>query len=586
MVTFDEWRTRAQKLAQSLESIGRDATPEQIQTRQSELVGRLLALTEDLEQPEAIPQPREDRREAWAGSFRLLTDQVRKLSEQTNAGPTIRCAKLLSATLAGKLLETLSRIYELDNIVKSEPPNQPSTAAESELASKSSPDGGLPRLDVHYDGKLGSGAFGSVWQATDQLLERGIAVKFLTSTDQFLDAEALLREARSLAKITHPNLVTVFAAAWLKHPDTGLVAPAIIMELLLGVELQKWQNQQHTRSEALRVASGILTGVAAMHGANLHHGDLHTENVMVLTDGTAKLIDWRYQDSFIAKSTAHRRELVGADQRRALDLIATMLEKQGLTEESLAIRRSPDFESARTSITNFIEPQRSRHVPDDALHEAFEKWRSERSIEIATAPPLPLNDGPALALHVSSKRAITGNVEIDLVNRDPIVGLLAPMGASSFNHFYDVDSIVAADAETRESKVFTYTRLFESGALELVLVLSPGSSLNSIALYAIKALAKLAMAPRNLGLSEGCFVALDVMRAKGTRVAVDHVRHLVNDLGKPVSKDSLSPRTIAVDALRPGDADRILQPALDRIWREAGFPKCFLYDSNGRFQGI
>lgn len=184
------------------------------------------------------------------------------------------------------------------------------------------------------------------------------------------------------------------------------------------------------------------------------------------------------------------------------------------------------------------------------------------------------------------KKAVAGDIEIDLTNRDPLLGLLAPMSASSFNTFYDADSIVAAEAAARESKVLTYTRLFENGALELVLVLSPGSSLNSVALYAIRALARLARAPINLGLSEGCLVALDVMRVKGSRVAVDHARHLVDDLGKPVSKESLNPRTIAVDALRPEDADRILQPALDRIWREAGFPKCFLYDSNGRFQGV
>jgi len=86
----------------------------------------------------------------------------------------------------------------------------------------------LPRLDVTYGEKLGSGAFGTVWQARDQLLDREIAVKFLTSTDQALDEDALLREARSLAKLAHQNLVRVYGAAWLRHPMTGLVAPAIL----------------------------------------------------------------------------------------------------------------------------------------------------------------------------------------------------------------------------------------------------------------------------------------------------------------------------------------------------------------------
>lgn len=121
-----------------------------------------------------------------------------------------------------------------------------------------SPEHKLPRLDVTYGDKLGSGAFGTVWQATDQLLERSVAVKFLTSTDEYLDENALIREARSLAKVAHPNLVTVYTAAWLRHPQTGLVAPAITMELLLGEELQKWWQTAHDRHKVLIVANGLL----------------------------------------------------------------------------------------------------------------------------------------------------------------------------------------------------------------------------------------------------------------------------------------------------------------------------------------
>jgi hypothetical protein len=312
-----------------------------------------------------MPQPREDRREAWAAVFHRLTDEVNELAEQVSPGPTIRRAQLLSITLKTILLDTLSRIYKLDSVVNIDTLDKPTTESR------------LPRLDVTYGPKLGSGAFGTVWQATDRLLERSIAVKFLTSTDESLDEDALLREARSLAKIVHPNLVTVYAAAWLRHPDNGLVAPAITMELLAGAELRKWQERQQIRHDALKVASGILRGIAAMHEAGLHHGDLHAENVLVLMDGTAKLIDWRYQDTFLARSTAHRHELVGIDQRRAVDLVLTLLERQGI-EEALEIRRNPNFASVRAAIAALQtlqepKPGSVRSVPDP--HAARELWK-------------------------------------------------------------------------------------------------------------------------------------------------------------------------------------------------------------------
>jgi tRNA A-37 threonylcarbamoyl transferase component Bud32 len=208
----------------------------------------------------------------------------------------------------------------------------------------------LPRLDVTYGQKLGSGAFGTVWQATDVLLDRPVAVKFLTSTDDFLDEHALIREARSLAKIAHPNLVTVYAAAYLRHPETGLVAPALMMELLVGEELHKWWARKHERAEVFAVADGFLAGVQAMHSAGLHHGDLHSQNVMVLADVSVKIIDWRYQDTFLQKSTAHRRDILEAEERRTIDLVVSMFEKHGFTHESLAIRQASDLKTLATAM--------------------------------------------------------------------------------------------------------------------------------------------------------------------------------------------------------------------------------------------
>ncbi len=212
------------------------------------------------------------------------------------------------------------------------------------------PEPRLPRLDVTYGDKLGEGAFGSVWRAIDQLLERPIAVKFLTGTDQFLDEEAMLREARNLARLSHPNLVHVYSAAWLRHPLTGLVAPALTMELLEGEVLQIWWNRQHPRSEVFTAIRGLVSGLRAMHAAGLHHGDLHPRNVMVLVDGGTKLIDWRYQDSFLAQPTSHRRDLIEMEERRGIDFVARILEKQGHREEAAAILRLENLASVTSAI--------------------------------------------------------------------------------------------------------------------------------------------------------------------------------------------------------------------------------------------
>src|SRR3569623_460097 len=222
----------------------------------------------------------------------------------------------------------------------------------------------LPRMEVKCGEKLGSGAFGTVWQATDQLLDREIAVKFLTSTNEFMDEAALLREARSLARISHHNLVVVHAAAWLRHPVTGLVQPAIVMELLVSEVLLKWRERQHARNEVLMGAMGILRGIQAMHDAGLHHSDLHPKNVIVLTSGAPKLIDWRYQDTFLERPTEHRIDLIEAEQRRTIDLVVTLLEKQGLRDDSLRIRG----QSAVRHVLELVEEM--RHSEEDTANAA------------------------------------------------------------------------------------------------------------------------------------------------------------------------------------------------------------------------
>jgi tRNA A-37 threonylcarbamoyl transferase component Bud32 len=208
-----------------------------------------------------------------------------------------------------------------------------STAEVGELAPRGDVPS-LPETQVEFIKRRGSGAYGTVWEARETLLERRIAVKFLTSTDEAYDQEALLKEARSLARISHPNLVTVFGAAQLRHPETRFAAPAILMEYIDGVDLDDWWNVIHDPEQVLRVALQIVDGVTAMHNGKVIHGDLHPKNVMVIGDSLPKIIDWRYQDSELRRPTTYVRTELDAEVRRVYDLVDSLLDKQNVALEA------------------------------------------------------------------------------------------------------------------------------------------------------------------------------------------------------------------------------------------------------------
>lgn len=316
--------------------------------------------------------------------------------------------------------------------------SRPEDAAASSSTPGSAPESEfkLPRMDVRYGEKLGSGAFGTVWQATDQLLDREIAVKFLTSTNEYMDEAALLREARSLAKVSHPNLVVVHGAAWLRHPQTGLVQPAIVMELLVGEVLLKWRERQHTRDDVLRVAIGILRGVQAMHDAGLHHSDLHPKNVIVLTSGEPKLIDWRYQDTFLEHPTEHRLDLIEAEQRRTIDLVVTLLEKQGLFDESLKIR-------GQSSITTVLALLQELQVADADFRKSAQHPRPSTGalLEVLTEKggggynlvklALELGVKPSEVRPLIEELFKAGEIELLTLNDDDVVYRLTTRGQRS-----------------------------------------------------------------------------------------------------------------------------------------------------------
>jgi eukaryotic-like serine/threonine-protein kinase len=137
--------------------------------------------------------------------------------------------------------------------------------------------------------KLGSGGMGEVYRARDLKLRRDIALKVLPR-DFTRHPNALARferEARVLASLNHPNIVTIYDVG----QDNGAVY--IAMELVEGKTLDEvLTGGPMPLRDILDVAAQISAGLAVAHKSQIVHRDLKPKNVMIRPDGLVKILDF------------------------------------------------------------------------------------------------------------------------------------------------------------------------------------------------------------------------------------------------------------------------------------------------------
>ena len=141
--------------------------------------------------------------------------------------------------------------------------------------------------------ELGRGGMSVVYEATDTRTGGEVALKLLSVPPTFTGAEAdglvarFEREARTMARLSHPNIISVYEVGAADGQNF------LAMEYLRGQTLRERLKQSKlTLGESFAILTQVAGAMHAVHAAGIVHRDIKAANVMLLPDGTAKLLDF------------------------------------------------------------------------------------------------------------------------------------------------------------------------------------------------------------------------------------------------------------------------------------------------------
>ena len=132
---------------------------------------------------------------------------------------------------------------------------------------------------------IGFGAMGQVYLAHDLLLDRSVAVKFVRTAEDPAARARVIEEARAIARLQHPNVVTIHRVAEIDGH------PYLVSEYVRGRALNQLDRPVPWR-QVLEIALDLTRGLAAAHRRGVLHRDVKPANAILTEEGRAKLLDF------------------------------------------------------------------------------------------------------------------------------------------------------------------------------------------------------------------------------------------------------------------------------------------------------
>lgn len=178
-------------------------------------------------------------------------------------------------------------------------------------------------IDGRYEiaSVLGEGAMGVVYEAVDKNLERRVAIKLVSGAHALLRGsyERFRAEAQTMARIQHPNVVSIHAFG--RHKNS----PFFVMELIDGTDLETWLKESAKLplaiDDVVLMMQAIGSGMQAIHAANATHGDLKPENILVDSTGRLVISDLGLSRKVDPNQATHTLELAGTPAYMAPEIL-------------------------------------------------------------------------------------------------------------------------------------------------------------------------------------------------------------------------------------------------------------------------
>ncbi|MCB9752919.1 MAG: serine/threonine protein kinase [Myxococcales bacterium] len=248
--------------------------------------------------------------------------------------------------------------------------------------------------------RVAGGGMGVVYAAFDPKLSRKVAIKVLRDQGD-ARRRRLLREARTLARLSHPNVVAIHDV---EHEGDAVF---IAMEFIEGDSLRRWLRQPRLLERVVDVLVDAGQGLAAAHAQGVVHGDFKPDNVLVGEDGRARVVDFGLARTIEAREPTGCVESMAAASGLSSRVGGTVMY---MAPEQLAGGR-PDERADQFSfaVTAYEALYGARPFSGETAGAILEEVRAGR----VRAPPVGSHVGAAL------HRALLRALELDATRRFP-----------------------------------------------------------------------------------------------------------------------------------------------------------------------